>query len=61
MSWQTFTALAYQVAEERGNGAESLDDGQRIVSIASDLWQEDKQRLGQMSRAEALDYLRRNA
>lgn len=61
VSWQTFVSLCHEVAEERGNGAESLEDSQRVLSVASDLWRDSKQSLKSASRAEAKDFIRREA
>lgn len=61
VSWQTFVSLCHEVSEERGNGAESLEDSQRILSVASDLWGDSKESLKSASRSEAKDYIRRNA
>lgn len=61
VSYQTFTALCYEVSEERNNKPKSLEGGQSVVQIAATLWQQDKDDLRTASRAEAKDYIRRNA
>lgn len=61
VSWQRFVSLCHSVAEERDNGAESLEESQEILSVASDLWSEGKNELTGASVSEARDYIRRNA
>lgn len=59
VSWQKFVSLCFEVKRERGNDVESLEEGQEVITIASDLWKQAD--LSGSSVSEAKDFIKRNA
>jgi len=57
VSWQVFVSLAYETANDKGAKFTGIDDGADFVTQLSPLWQQDKQRLKQMTKQQAKSYL----
>lgn len=57
VSWQTVVRIAFDVAENKGASFENIADGGEFMSQLSELWEQDKQNLKQMTEAQARSYL----
>lgn len=53
VSYQTFTRLAFRVAEQKGAQFEGIADGGQFISDVADVWQEEKAELRQMTEQQA--------
>lgn len=49
VSYQRFTSIAFDVAEQKGAQFDGIEDGGRFVSELSELWQAEKDRYKQMT------------
>lgn len=61
VTWQEFVSLAFEVKRDRGNEVDSLDESQRVLSIAAGLWNDKKSALENADRAAAKRYIEDNA
>lgn len=63
VTYQVWTSLAFEVARIKGATFQKRrsdrppEDASNLISIAADIWQEDKERYLQMTRAEARSVL----
>lgn len=53
VSYQTYTSIAFDVAEQKGAQFDGIEDGGQFISELSDYWQSEKDRLKQMTEAQA--------
>lgn len=49
--------IAFRIAEQKGASFDGIQDGGRFMSELSDLWQQDKAQIKQMTEDQATDYL----
>jgi len=57
VSYQRFTALAFEVAKEKGMET-SQENSQELIQIVAEEWNDNKQRLSTATNAEARKMLR---
>jgi len=57
VSWQRFTAIAFDVAKGKGAQYSGIEEGGDFISQLSEVWQADKDRLKQMTEQQARSYL----
>lgn len=57
VSWQKFVQLAFGVARQKGARFDGIEDGGDFLSQLSMLWDRNKDRLKQMTEAQANQYL----
>jgi len=57
VSYQVYTSIAYDVADDKGIEFEGIDDGARYVSELAELWRQDKQDIKPMTKQQVRDYL----
>lgn len=53
VSYQTYTAIAFEVAERKGAQFDGIQDGGQFISELSDYWQANKAELKQMTERQA--------
>ena len=58
VSYQTFTKLAFDVAKAKGASFTGIDEGGDFISDVAAVWQDDKERLKQMTERQARNYLK---
>ena len=58
VSYQTFTKLAFAVAEAKGGSFEGIDDGAQFTQQIAALWNRNKQEWKQMTEQQARNRLR---
>lgn len=58
VSYQKFTSLCYEVAKEKGVQFEGIADGGQFTSEIAAYWNENKDRLKQMTVSQARDVAR---
>lgn len=57
VSWTDFVRLGFRVADGKGGEFEGIDEGAEFITALSMLWNEDKQRLRQMTEQQVVNYL----
>lgn len=57
VSYQTFTALAFEVASEKGASYDGITDGGEFIQDIATAWQSNKGQLKQMTEAQARNWL----
>lgn len=57
VSWQVFVSVAFDTAKGKGAKFENIDDGGDFLSQLSEPWEQDKEQLKQMTRAQVRNYL----
>jgi len=57
VTWQTFVSLAFETAKGKGAQFEGIDEGGDFLTQLSRVWDEDKDRLRQMTERQAENYL----
>jgi len=57
VTWQTFVSIAFDTAKGKGAQFEGIDDGGDFLTQLSALWDRDKERLKQMTKRQADNYL----
>lgn len=57
VSYQVFTKLAFDVAESKGGTFSNIQDGGEFVSEVAAVWNDDKERIKQMTQNQARNYL----
>lgn len=58
VSWQTMVSIAFDIAEQKGAEFENIAEGGAFMSDLSEVWSADQDRIKQMTRQQARDYLR---
>lgn len=61
VAYQKFVSLVFEIARERGRKIDSLEDSQKFLNTAAQLWTANKATLRQMTVAQAKDWLQKNA
>lgn len=57
VSWQSFVAIAFDVAEDKGIEFAGINDGASFMSDLGDLWSQEKQRYKQMTKQQTYNDL----
>lgn len=57
VSWQTFVRLGFRAAEAKGGSFQNIEQGGDFIEGLSVLWNQDKEKLKQMTEKQALNYL----
>jgi len=57
VTWQTLVSIAFDIAQEKGAEFQNIEDGGGFLSDLSSVWEQDKDRLKQMTEQQARDYL----
>lgn len=57
VSWQVFVRLAFDVAKGKGATFDGIDEGGDFLTQLSRLWDNDKERLKQMTERQVQNYL----
>jgi len=57
VSYQKFTSIAFDVAEQKGGTFEGIEDGGAFISEVAAVWNENKQEYKQMTESQARDEL----
>lgn len=56
VSYQAFVSIVFETAREKGAQFDGIEDGQPVMTLVSELWNENKQKLQRMTQAEAKRY-----
>jgi len=58
VTWQTFVSIAFETAKGKGATFDGIDEGGDFLTQLSGVWDEDKDRLRQMTERQAENYLK---
>lgn len=58
VSYQTWTSIAFEVADEKGAEYENIAEGGQAISIFAEIWRERQVELESATRTEARDIAR---
>ena len=57
VSYQTLTSIAYDVAKQKGAEFVGISSGQEVIAVVSECWNEDSEKLKQMTEQQARQYM----
>jgi len=57
VSYQTLTSIAYDVAKAKGAEFVGISSGQEVIAVVSECWNEDREKLKQMTEQQARQYM----
>jgi len=57
VSYQEYIAIAFSVAKEKGATFDGIDEGGDFISQAAVVWQQDKERIKQLTEKQTINYL----
>lgn len=61
VKYQEFVSLVFEIARERDRSIDTLEDSQKYLATAAELWSNNKQTVKNLSVAETKAWLYRNA
>jgi hypothetical protein len=57
VTWQTMVAIAFEIAKGKGAQFDGIDEGGDFLTQLSGVWEQDKDRLKQMTERQVRNYL----
>jgi len=57
VSYQKLTSIGYDVAKQKGAEFAGISSGQEVIGVVSECWNEDTEKLKQMTEQQARQYM----